>query len=260
MTQPVQKIIKKIKRYFDLSVTIAIISLIVVFTLSLVGLAKFPLFILLIGFFLLVIILCDLFFIRKKLLKQLDTGFTEYVRLQEWADTSKKQNDIAPIENTIGCDEIDPTIDPIIDTIQQLQQKLKEAQTNDGKVDKLLRERALLDVETGVGNREFFTNRLDAILLANHDNEEIRGAVILIQCNEGELIESLYGHKVALTLMSSLIETIKIRLQQSSYYFIARRSEFELALLLPGFYVKETEKLADRLLKKFTAASFACRY
>ncbi len=279
MTQPVQVTVTAIKRYFDMAAFFIICLLLVILLFVLVEPnANLP-YILPLTSLAILTIVAIVFSIRKKLIKHLKLGLDPFIRLQTWADLSRIKGEISPIEsidipthkilpsiplkesihdshNDIGTNNIDISsidLDTVALTIKQLQQQLYDAQTNDGRVDQLLRERALLDPETGIGNREFFTNRLEAFLLAESDTkEEVRGAVILIQCNEGELIESLYGRKPALAIIEAIIMTIKLRLQHINQYFIARRSEYELALLLPGFFVKETEKLANRLLKNLT--------
>jgi RNase E specificity factor CsrD len=103
----------------------------------------------------------------------------------------------------------------------------------------------LLDKDTGVGNREFFNNRLEALL----KEEDCQGAVFFIQFKDFDLVHSLYGEQQALTLVNNLIQTLKYRLKYLPNYFIARRDELELAVIVPDIFFNDAEKLADKLLK-----------
>ena len=72
---------------------------------------------------------------------------------------------------------------------------------------------------------------------------------MLIHFKELELVQNLYGYQQAMTLLSALIQVTKQRLHDQPSYFIARQSEYELSVLLPGAFINEVEKLAERLLK-----------
>ena len=175
------------------------------------------------------------FLSRKKVQRLLQDGLSGTQQLENWAQSAKINGKAQPVNDESN----------VANMINKLQKDLYHAENKEGHIDQLIRERALLDNETGVGNREFFTNRLEAFL---HE-EEVRGAVILIQCKEGDVIQSLYGRQYVIDVLDEVIQICRKRLQHLPSFFIARRSDFELALLLPNLYVNEAEKLANRLLK-----------
>lgn len=179
--------------------------------------------------------------IRQVFIKQLCREFQPLRQLENWANLSKiseKQQSLP--ENNV-----------IADAITALQQQLHQANNNENQFDSMLRASALLDNDTGIGNRAFFNNRLEALL----KEEDIQGAVYFIQFNGCDLVQSLYGQQQAMELLEVLIQSINYRLKHLSNYFLARRGEFELALIIPGIFLCDVEKLADRLLKNTLAVS-----
>lgn len=137
----------------------------------------------------------------------------------------------------------------IIDVIDKNQQQLLEGSTSDISSVQSIRASTLLDQETDIGNRAFFDNRLQAFL----KNEDAQGAVLLIQFKELELVQALYGYQQAMLLLSTMIQVTKQRLESQSSYFIARRGDDELSVILPGVFIHEVEKLTERLLKNLKA-------
>jgi len=154
--------------------------------------------------------------------------------LERWAYWSKLQGKASQVEGD----------DILALTISSLQTQLKDAGNRQAKVEQLIREQALLDRETGIGNREFFTNRLEALLY----EEEAHGAVFLINLKELELVQTMYGEEQSLELLNGIITVINRRLVSVNNFFIARRSEYEIAILVPNLFVNETEKLANKLI------------
>lgn len=177
--------------------------------------------------------------LKAKIITLINNSFAPMQALEQWADNNYDESAISPIKiNT-----------PVGNTIAKLQHQLLTQSNGNSSFDMLLREKALLDNDTGIGNREFFNSRLEALL----KEEDSHGAVLFFHFTECETIQSLYGSSSALTLFNTLITTIKHRLNHLPVYFIARRNEFELALLIPDIYVKETEKLATRLVNNLMA-------
>ncbi|WP_448549036.1 EAL domain-containing protein [Thalassotalea fusca] len=158
-----------------------------------------------------------------------------YQQLEHWAHAAKISGNIRDIDD--DCD--------VAGMINTLLLELKEARNNDVLLDQTMRERALLDLETGIGNREYFNSRLEALL----KEEEAQGAVLLLQFNDCELVHALYGPQQALSVLEGLIQACRCRLSHLSNYFIARRGQFELAILIPNIFADEAEKLVKRLFK-----------
>lgn len=157
-------------------------------------------------------------------------------QLEQWADISEVCSEVQLLPKSN---------DSLTIAINKLLTQLHEAKNTDSHFDRTLRGNVLLDRQTGVGNREFFNNRLEALL----KEEDIQGAVYFIHFNDCELVQTLYGEKQAVALLDALIENIKYCLKHLASYFIARRAEFELAVIIPGIFFTEAEKLAGKLAK-----------
>ncbi|MDG1751911.1 MAG: EAL domain-containing protein [Thalassotalea sp.] len=183
-----------------------------------------------------VILLTSLYGTNYFFQKTLNKELSHLTDLEKWADLSKICGDIQVIPNAE---------DNLSQTINTLNKQLQFAKNNDNHVDQVLRSNALLDKDTGVGNREFFNNRLEALL----KEEDCQGAVYFIQFKDFDLVHTLYGEQQALTLLNNLIQTLKYRLKSLPNYFIARRDELELAIIVPDIFFNDAEKLADKLLK-----------
>ncbi|GLX77878.1 hypothetical protein tinsulaeT_12180 [Thalassotalea insulae] len=136
-------------------------------------------------------------------------------------------------------------------TVDKLLQQLEQASYADSQFDARLRANLLLDKQTGIGNREFFNNRLEALL----KEEDVQGAVYFIQFNGFDVIHSLYGEKQVNILLDIAVNTVKQRLLGVCNYYLARRSEYELAVIIPGIFIIESEKLADKLLTSLSTLS-----
>ena len=166
-------------------------------------------------------------------------------KLENWANLSIIQG----FSNRIDIDHSLKETYAITSAIHQLQQQINDSITSETEWDQNIRSSALLDQYTRIGNRAYFDNRLQAFL----KEEDVQGAVLLIQFKEIELVHNLHGYQQALSLLLTLIQVTKQRLQGQPSYFLARHSDYELSLLLPNFFVQEVEQLADRLLKNFQA-------
>ncbi|NMP31917.1 EAL domain-containing protein [Thalassotalea sp. M1531] len=175
--------------------------------------------------------------IRLSLLKALQSTFSPIRALENWASLTRIHGKVQPITGK----------DPISESIAEIIKNLQEAKNKQGENELQIRERLLLDPETGVGNREYFNNRLEALL----KEEDSRGAVLIICLKDYDTVQTAYGAHQALESVEQCIALIKKRLVNYSNYFIARPNEAELALLLPGLYADETAKLADKLMASF---------
>lgn len=180
------------------------------------------------------------FVLRKILQQQLAISLKPLQQLENWANLSVIQG----FANEINIDDSSQETSVITLAIHQLQQQIRDNVASDTAWDQSIRSSALLDQETRIGNRAFFDNRLQAFL----KEDDVQGAVLLIQFKELELVQNLYGYQQALSLLLSLIQVTKQRLQNQPSYFIARQSEYELSILLPNVFMQEVEKLADRLV------------
>ncbi len=182
------------------------------------------------------------FFTRLLIYKSIDRSLDKVTAMEKWAHLSTVHGSIQPV----------PVLGAISETISSIIEKLNNTQHQYVRADQRIREQALLDYETGVGNREFLNNRLEAVL----SEEDARGAVLLVNFQGLEVVQSLHGYNQALAILESSIELLVGKMDYLVNYFIARRGEFELAILVPGLYVNETEKLANRLLRSIDTITF----
>ncbi|WP_286262998.1 EAL domain-containing protein [Thalassotalea atypica] len=182
------------------------------------------------------------FITRLLIYRSINNSLQQLSALEHWAYLSTIRGVIQPL----------PATGVIAKAVGSIVEQLQEAKRVHGKADQLIREQALLDHETGIGNREFFNNRLDALLC----EEEPRGAVLLINFNGLEVIQSLYGNHASMTILESAIALIDRRMENLAHYFIARRDTFDVAILVPGIFIAETEKLATKLLRSLDALKY----
>ena len=226
------------KLQFFISVIAAlVISLSVVIALLLLTSADLTRFLQVVVIALLLIVVCSVLWFRHKVFQQLSQFLSPHFELEQWAGLARVNGDYKPLVSK----------HMLADAINQLIGQLKDVRLQGSQVDKVIRESALLDIETGIGNREFFNNRLDAFL---HE-EDAQGIVLLIHFNDADVVQSLHGQQLFLTLMEQLIQCVQYRLRFIANYFIARRSEYELAVLLPNYYIGDVAKLCERLLSSF---------
>jgi len=183
--------------------------------------------------------------LREYMQRQLNALLKSWQKLESWANLSL----IHGTTQAVPMDNISTETDAIILAIHQLQQRIHENVASDISSDQSIRASALLDQETNIGNRAFFDNRLQAFI----KGEDAQGAVLLIQFKEIEVVQSLYGYQQAMSLLSTLIQVTKQRLEDHPSYFLARHSDYELSVLLPGVYIPEVKKFSDRLLKNLQA-------
>ena len=174
-------------------------------------------------------------------------GFLRQYSKSFWAKTLKDINEIehwadqAIVQGNYSSVSTDH---PIGYAINHLRKSMLHAQNQDSMFDKALKESALLDDETGIGNKTYFNSRLSAQLV----EEESRGAVFIIQCQGCDTIHSLYGDEQAFHVIEMVIQAVEKHFENGTQYYLARCQEYELALLVPSIYVKEAEKIADRII------------
>lgn len=176
--------------------------------------------------------------IKQQFIAKIKQPMAEINELESWAASLENNQLLEPLSanNTVAV------------AINSVLKQLKQAKNSDSRIEQRIRQHPFLDEDTGIGNRDFFNNRLAAFLA----EEDAHGTLLLIQVKELEAIEALYGKQQALILLDSVIQTVKKRIQARINYFLARQSKYELALLLPNAYVDETEKLANKLIKSLS--------
>jgi len=182
--------------------------------------------------------------IRYTFLSKVSQYLHPFQQLEQWASLSTSQN-----EDFVLATPLQQNKDNISQAIFILLERLQQAKSSDDHYTQKIRENVLLDIDTGIGNRQFFSSRLEALL----QRDSVQGAVFIIQFSEYSTDRMETAQPQKNDYIESLIAIIKYRLKNKNQYFIARQSQFELAILLPDIYFSETEKLANRLLSNLMA-------
>ncbi|QOL26737.1 EAL domain-containing protein [Thalassotalea sp. LPB0316] len=171
----------------------------------------------------------------KRSYQFIDKALAHVTEIEHWANSAIVQGNYPAVT----------TEHPIGYAINHLRKSMLHAQNQDSLFDKAIKESALLDDETGIGNKAYFNSRLSALMA----EEDVRGAVYIIQCQGCDTIHSLYGHEQAIHVVEMIIQSIEKRFENRANFYLARCQEYELALLVPHVFVKEAEKLAQQILK-----------
>jgi RNase E specificity factor CsrD len=182
--------------------------------------------------FLIALLLFVLFYvvIKKKTAKLFTKQLELLTKLEQWAIADQ------PL--------VLESKDAVSQAINKLQIKNQQRAASDAFEQKI-RKQALLDIDTGIGNRAFLTNRLEALL----HQEQIQGALFLLHVNEFSQLKLVLGDNQTFIVLEQIIAIIKKRLASLNHYFLARCNEDEIAILLPNLYVNEIDKLASKLIQ-----------
>ncbi len=191
------------------------------------------------------LLLCILL-LRQRLEGQLDDSLKAVSKIDLWSD-----NNLEKHQNQLSTEHVIRPDNHIFDYIEAIEIELFKARQEKNLFDQELREKVLLDPTTRIGTQDFFKSHLAALL----EEEDSRGAVFLIQLKGCELVQNLYGEIQAINLLEAAIASIQSRIVNIPDSFLSRRSEFELALLVPDLYVDDMERLAERLLKNLMTLS-----
>ncbi|MFD1619068.1 EAL domain-containing protein [Thalassotalea marina] len=171
--------------------------------------------------------------------KHIQPILAHQLMLENWAYMSSICGSFQPVQSE-GI---------VATTINKLIEDWQSSQNVDFTFDQEIRSQVFIDPATGIGNREFFNNRLEALL----KEEDIQGAVFFIQLNETDQIQALYGDLHVKQLLKQVISNISKHTEKISGAYIARRCDYELALIIPGIYFTEAERLAGRLVKAISS-------
>lgn len=173
-------------------------------------------------------------FIRFRFKSVFFTKLKDLNKIEEWSHL----NETKEIESSHSLEN------PISQAINNLQNQLYDVSSNEIKFDQMIREGALLDRETGIGNRDFFNSRLEALL----KEEDVHGGVLFLQFKGYDALEVQYSHEKIIQLLHVYIAFIKQKFEKVPSYFIARRNEDEIAILLPRIMVPDLKKMVQGLM------------
>lgn len=129
----------------------------------------------------------------------------------------------------------------------QLLLELYEAHKERARFDQFIRSNTFLDAETGIGNRLFLKNRLDA--LSNSSGMMTPGVLYLFEMEDLDLLSREIGEQELNEMLSQIIATINQILVSKANTIFSRRSNNQFAVVVPQISQKEADQLASKLLK-----------
>ncbi|QYK01787.1 RNase E specificity factor CsrD [Shewanella psychrotolerans] len=131
--------------------------------------------------------------------------------------------------------------------LTQLLLELEDAQKQRARFDQFIRSNTFLDPETGIGNRLFLKNRLDA--LSNGEGMMAPGVLLLLEMEDLDLLQQEMSEEMIHELLSQTISGISKLLDTQANSIFSRRSYNQFAIVVPQISLADVEKLAAKLLK-----------
>ncbi|MEC4725435.1 RNase E specificity factor CsrD [Shewanella sp. D64] len=125
--------------------------------------------------------------------------------------------------------------------------ELDDAQKQRARFDQFIRSNTFLDPETGIGNRLFLKNRLDA--LSNDSGMMAPGVLFLLEMEDLDLLLQEVGDELIDEILLQTIHDINHILDSQANSIFSRRSYNQFAIVVPQISLKDVEKLAAKLLK-----------
>ncbi|WP_210560984.1 EAL domain-containing protein [Psychrosphaera aestuarii] len=135
----------------------------------------------------------------------------------------------------------------LVNTIRKLNNQRIEAKKSGQEIDHLIRSQAFLDQVTGLGNRRYFDNRLEALL---QEEGEVRGAVFFINFATLDKLKNLQGKKATAYYVKNYANLLIPYLDDTQQSIVARLTYSEFAILIPFVDAKIVEKVASELIDK----------
>jgi RNase E specificity factor CsrD len=131
--------------------------------------------------------------------------------------------------------------------LTQLLLELDDAQKQRARFDQFIRSNTFLDPETGIGNRLFLKNRLDA--LSNDRGMMAPGVLLLLEMEDLDLLQQELDEELVHELLTHTISGISQLLDSQANSIFSRRSYNQFAIVVPQISLVDVEKLVARLLK-----------
>lgn len=131
--------------------------------------------------------------------------------------------------------------------LTQLLLELDDAQKQRARFDKVIRSNTFLDPVTGIGNRLFLKNRLDA--LSNDQGMIAPGVLLLLEMEDLDLLQQEHDEFTIQEMLSHTINDINQLLNSYANSIFSRRSYNQFAIVIPQISLVDVEKLVAKLLK-----------
>ncbi|MCL1142087.1 RNase E specificity factor CsrD [Shewanella gaetbuli] len=130
--------------------------------------------------------------------------------------------------------------------ITKLLVELDDARQERGRLDQFIRANTFLDPVTEIGNRLFFENRMDA--LCNDSKMVAHGVIFLVEFDDDALLHVQADSEADRDYLKQIVSTLGKLLADFNETIFARRSQLQLAIVVPQISLAEADSLADRLL------------
>lgn len=131
--------------------------------------------------------------------------------------------------------------------LTKLLNDLHDASKERARFDNFIRTNTFLDPQTGVGNRLFFNNRIDAL---SYQNAMITpGVLYLVKLEEFELLQNNHGDSFTTELLKDMVDGVNRILNLHPNSIFARYANHQFAIVIPQISLSEADQLANRLLK-----------
>ena len=135
----------------------------------------------------------------------------------------------------------------LVNTIREINSQRILAQKGGQKIDHFIRSQAFLDKLTGLGNRLYLDNRLEALI---QSEQQVFGAILLVHFSSLDELRERQGKKATASLVNDYSSLLKPYLDDTQQTVVARINYSEFALLLPFSDEAEIEKVAKALIEK----------
>ncbi|MBM3070199.1 RNase E specificity factor CsrD [Lelliottia sp. RWM.1] len=136
--------------------------------------------------------------------------------------------------------------------LDMLLSEIQFASDQRSRMDTLIRSYAAQDNKTGLNNRLFFDNQL-ATLLDDPEKVGTHGVVMMIRLPDFDLLRDSWGRKAAEDNLFTLINLLSTFIMRYPGSLLARYHRSDFAVLLPHRTLKESESIANQLLKAVDA-------
>lgn len=126
--------------------------------------------------------------------------------------------------------------------------------TEQKKIEDIFRYQAYHDALTGLPNRKFFMENLNAALEKCSENNHML-AIMFLDLDRFKNINDVLGHSAGDLLLQSVAERLRKSLEES--YIISRFGGDEFVILLPEvYYIDSITKTAEKIIKLFDIPFF----
>ena len=135
----------------------------------------------------------------------------------------------------------------LVNTVRRLNQQRIQAKKGGQEIDHMIRSQTFLDKLTGLGNRRYFDNRLEALL---QEEGDVNGAVFFIHFAPLDKLRILQGKRATSHYVKNYASLLSPYLDDIQQSIVARLSYSEFAILIPYVDQALVEKIASELVDK----------